>query len=73
MIGLPSLQHEREYQADAVAALLYGRSAALAGSLWMAEKTEEWAENFVLYVVVEDAQAWYEHVAAPVHHAGTAS
>jgi hypothetical protein len=46
MIGLPSLQHEREYQADAVAALLYGRSAALAGSLWMAEKTGSLSNPF---------------------------
>ena len=22
---------------------------------------KDWAENFVLYVVVDDAQAWYEH------------
>ena len=27
---------------------------------------KEWAENFVLYVVVEDAHAWYEHVAAQI-------
>jgi hypothetical protein len=46
MIGLPSLQREREYQADAVAALLYGRSAALAGSLWMAEKTGNLSNAF---------------------------
>jgi hypothetical protein len=24
---------------------------------------KEWAENFVLYVVVENAYAWYEHLA----------
>jgi hypothetical protein len=24
---------------------------------------KDWAENFVLYVVVEDANAWYEHLA----------
>jgi hypothetical protein len=27
---------------------------------------KDWAENFVLYVVIEDANAWYEHVSAVI-------
>lgn len=39
LVVLPPLARGREYQADAVAALLYGREAALNGALWMADRT----------------------------------
>lgn len=26
--------------------------------------TKDWAENFMIHVAVEDAQAWYDHVSA---------
>ena len=46
LMGLPQLQRQREYQADAVAVLLYGKTAALSGSLWMAEKTGSLSNAF---------------------------
>lgn len=39
LVLLPPLARGREYQADAVAALLYGQETALRGALWMADKT----------------------------------
>ncbi len=51
---------QRNWQEDGLAEI------ELAGVRLYLQKfyAKEWAENFMIYIVVEDAQAWYEHVNA---------
>ncbi|NBC86278.1 MAG: hypothetical protein GVY25_08810 [Bacteroidetes bacterium] len=53
-----SLGWKRNWEVDGLAELELADSRILLQDFYV----REWAENWMLYVVVDDARAWFEHV-----------